>query len=76
MLQSALLGGLLIGAAALAAAEPPTAPSTNSWTEDSDHVDRPFPPVDRDATFINFGVIALGLLTRVWVDEVSFETVK
>jgi len=32
--------------------------------------------VDRDATFINFGVIAFGLLTRVWVDEVSFEVVK
>jgi len=32
--------------------------------------------VDRDATFINFGVIAVGLLTRVWVDEVSFEVVK
>jgi len=29
--------------------------------------------VDRDATFINFGVIAVGLLTRVWVDDVSFE---
>lgn len=32
--------------------------------------------VDRDATFINFGVIAVGLLTRVWVDEVSFEVVR
>jgi hypothetical protein len=32
--------------------------------------------VDQDATFINFGVVALGLLTRVWVDGVSFEVVK
>lgn len=32
--------------------------------------------VDRDATFINFGVIAFGLLTRVWVDDVSFEIVR
>jgi hypothetical protein len=32
--------------------------------------------VEPDATFINFGVIALGLLTRVWVDDVSFEIVR
>jgi hypothetical protein len=32
--------------------------------------------VDRDATFINFGVIAVGLLTRVWVDDVTFEIVN
>lgn len=32
--------------------------------------------VDRNATFINFGVIAVGLLTRVWVDDASFEVVK
>ena len=33
-------------------------------------------PVDRDATFINLGVIALGLFTRVWVDDVTFEVIR
>jgi hypothetical protein len=32
-------------------------------------------PVDRDATFINFGVLAIGR-GRVWVDDVSFEVVR
>ena len=32
-------------------------------------------PVDRDATFINFGFMSIGKGT-VWVDEVSFETLK
>lgn len=32
-------------------------------------------PVDRDATFINFGVMSIGKGT-VWVDDVSFEIVK
>jgi tetratricopeptide (TPR) repeat protein len=32
-------------------------------------------PVDRDATFVNFGVMSIGEGT-VWVDEVSFEIVK
>jgi hypothetical protein len=32
--------------------------------------------VDQDATFVNFGVVALGLLTRVWVDDASFEVMK
>ena len=31
--------------------------------------------VDEDATFINFGVVSAGR-GRVWVDDVSFETVK
>ena len=32
-------------------------------------------PVDRDATFINFGVMSIGT-GKVWVDEVSFEIMK
>jgi hypothetical protein len=32
-------------------------------------------PVDRDATFINFGVMSIGK-GKVWVGEVSFEIVK
>jgi tetratricopeptide (TPR) repeat protein len=32
-------------------------------------------PVDRDATFINFGVMSLGR-GKVWVDDVSFEVVR
>jgi beta-glucosidase len=63
MLQSALLSGLLIGAAALAAAEPPSAPSTTAWTEDFDHVDRPFPPVDRGAPFTQKVLSLLPVLT-------------
>jgi beta-glucosidase len=66
MLQSALLSGLLIGAAALAAAEPPSAPSPTAWTEDSDHVDRPFPPVDRSAPFTPK---VLSLLFALTLDE-------
>ena len=57
------MSGLLIGVAALAAAEPPSAPSTNSWTEDSDHVDRAFPPVDRNAPFTREVLSLLPVLT-------------
>jgi hypothetical protein len=32
-------------------------------------------PVDRDATFINFGIMFFGR-GRVWVDDVSFEVIK
>jgi hypothetical protein len=32
-------------------------------------------PVDRDASFINFGFMSIGKGT-VWVDGVSFEIVK
>ena len=32
-------------------------------------------PVDRDATFISFGVLSIGR-GRVWVDDVSFEVVR
>ena len=63
MLQSALLSGLLIGAAALAAAEPPSAPSTTAWTEDFDHVDKPFPPVHRSAPFTPKVLSLLPVLT-------------
>ena len=63
MLQSALLSGLLIGAAALAAAEPPSAPSTTAGTEDFDHVDKPFPPVDRSAPFTPKVLSLLPVLT-------------
>jgi beta-glucosidase len=60
-----VLGGLLIGATALAAAQQSSTPTTAS-TENSNHTNQPIPPVERRAPFTPK---VLSLLAALTLDE-------